>query len=114
MFIFGYILHFWMQSTKEITLCCLINIYHVEGETSGDRASSFFSVFFFVTQLVTFPFAVVIINIKRSKLSNPVFAQKFGSLYEGLRLDSFLAYNFTMLTILRKLILAFSYVVLKD
>ena len=98
----------------EITLCCLINIYDFEKETSGDRASIFFAVSFFVIQIVTLSFAIAIINLKRTKLTNPDFKARFGSLYEGLRLDSFWSFNFTMLNILRKLILAFSYVVLKD
>ncbi len=79
-----------------------------------ERTGAAFSVIFFAIEAV-FPFFIYfMISSNDRSLTKEDFIKKFGAIYEGLKVDTWLIIYYNTLLILRKIILAFTVTLLGD
>eukprot|EP00347_Sterkiella_histriomuscorum_P006136 403353930 len=112
--IYACVLTLLIEAYFEIGLSSMLNLYDLRYKGFSDIAASFHSIIL-VSIILCFPFiSAHFLNKHHEKLENEVFAAKYETFYEGLRLDSKIASQYQILNMLRKLIQILAFMIFDE
>jgi len=113
-FIYGFLLRLIIEGYLELCISALVNLKYLGFSRPGDRFSS--SITFGMSCLVILfpPLLAVFCIWYRCRLSEPQFASKFGSLYDGLDIERPSAVLYYSAFTFRRLLFAWTAVYLVD
>jgi hypothetical protein len=100
----------FMEGCMEVVISAYVNLYSNVFYTRSDRISYYFSYLALFISLIVMPVGLIlVVNMKKKDLEDIYWKKRFGSAYEGVRIDSKWALSYNFLQVLRRLL--FLYVV---
>ena len=112
--LYSLLIRLFIESYFELCISCLLNLQQVQFVGSGQLAGSI-STFVLSILAITIPPTLLIFYYKnKSAVIDKKVKLRLGSFYDGLRLKSDASMLFIIVFMLRRLILAFSFVYLID
>lgn len=100
--IWGLVIRFMLETFLTVCLSVCLNFYAFSLGNSSEILSSVLTIIVSLAYSVLFFFAYFILHIKRRKLKQKLYIQKFGAFYEELRLNSKMALLYNLFFMLRR------------
>jgi hypothetical protein len=112
MIYFNMILRCLLEGYLEFSLSSLLNLYKLEWDNPIESLCSVLTIVLTVVLLLFPIFVGVLLITRKTKLSDPKFQDKYGSLYSEVKYHNTSALLFHVFFILRRLVFAFTAVVM--
>jgi hypothetical protein len=98
----------FMEGCMEVVISAFVNLYSNVFYTRSDVISYYFSYLALVITVILLPAGLIfVINVRKKALQCNYWKKRFGSVYEGIRIDSKWALSYNLFQVLRRLLFLF-------
>ena len=103
----GFILLF-MEGCMEVVISAYVNLSSNLLYTWSDKFSYYFSYVALAINLILLPLGLIfVMNVRKKALANKYWQKRFGSIYEGVKIDSIWSLSYNLIQLTRRLIFLF-------